>query len=124
MYLKNPTKVYSSDRYHTRVTIESALIHVAPTIQSNTSTSSNNSNNLVATTICKSARLNWENLARSIPQFDLKAVPPHKKSLYGSHVPLVRPPPETSSQPPGTPVAARTRHVVIGRPFQHISLEI
>ena len=124
MDLKNPTKVYSSDCYQTRVTIESALIHVAPTVQSNTSTSSNNSNILVASTICRSAKLNWENLARCIPQFDLKAVPPHKKSLYGSHVPLVRPPPETSSQPPGTPVAARTRHGVIGRPFQHISLEI
>ena len=122
--LKNPTKVYSSDCYYTRVTVESALIHEAPTIQSNTATSSNNSNILVAPVICKATKLNWQNLANCIPQMDQKAIPPHKRSLFGSHIPIIRPSPETSSQPLGTPVAARTRHGVIGRAFHHISLDI
>ena len=86
MDFKNPTKVYNSGCYYTRVTVESALIHEAPTIQSNTATSSNSINTLVASTICKATRLNWQNLANCIPQFDLKAVPPNKKSMYGSHV--------------------------------------
>ena len=53
-----------------------------------------------------------------------KAIPRHKKSLFGVQVLIIRPPAETSSQPAGTPVAARTRHGVIGKAFQHISLDL
>ena len=124
MDLKNPTKVYNSDCYYTRVTIELALIHEAPTIQSKTATSSNNSYTLVAPVICKATKLNWHNLANCIPHMDQKAIPLHKRSLFASHIPIIRQSPETCSQPLSNPVAARTRHGVIGKAFQHISLEI
>ena len=51
MYLENATPVCHSDCYYTRVTAEAALIHLAPTVQRNTLSASNNNNDLVAPVI-------------------------------------------------------------------------
>ena len=58
MDLQNPTAVFKSDCKSTRVTVEGALMHVAPTISHNTASASINSNDLVAPPICKSTKFN------------------------------------------------------------------
>ena len=60
MDLDNPTNVFRSDCNYTRSAVEAALIHVAPTIQGNTATSSTRSDDLVAPVICRSVRFKWE----------------------------------------------------------------
>ena len=48
MDLNNPTLVYRSDCYYTRVTVEAVLLHIDPTIDGNTATTSKEAHNLVA----------------------------------------------------------------------------
>ena len=108
MDLRNPTQVYSSDCYYTRVTVEAALIHIAPTIQHNTASASNNSNDLVAPVICRSTRFDWQKLANCIPSLNIEAVQRSKRHLFGNHD-VVRPPANQRSQAAPTPLAHRTR---------------
>ena len=108
MDLQNPTKVFMSDCSFTRTTVEAALIHVAPTVESNTATASTRSNDLVAPVICRSTKFNWENLSTCIPHLDNRSVPSFKRHMFGGQE-VVRPPPSHSSQWESIPVAHRTR---------------
>ena len=56
MDLRNPTRVFKSDCKFTRVTVEAALIHAAPTVLHNTASSTIEGNDLVAPLICKLAK--------------------------------------------------------------------
>ena len=113
MDLKKPTVVYKSDCYHTRVTVEAALIYVAETVQGNTATSSVDSKELVSSTICRASKLNWQKLAQCIPHLNKKAIPIHRRRLYGNEI--IRPAEHLRSQPPGTPVSGRTRRQLAAR---------
>ena len=106
MDLKNPTLVYRSDCYQTRVTVEAALIKTANTIQGNTATACVDSNDLVSPAICRSKKLNWPKLAKCIPQFNKEAIPTYRRSLFGRDI--LRPAQHLRSQPPGTPVSRNT----------------
>ena len=109
MDVKNPTQVFRSDCKHTRVTVEAALIHAAPTIPCNTASASVDANDLVAPAICHSAILNWNKLAKVIPQLKIDAIPNYKRKLFGNDN-IARPPEHLRSQPaPGTPIAHGTR---------------
>ena len=108
MDLQNPTKVFKSDCYNTRVTVEAALIHVAPTVQGNTATACVSNDELVAPVICRSTRFDWPKLAECIPHLRQDAVQKHKRNLFGNPR-IVRPHPTQRSQAPSTPVARRTR---------------
>ena len=108
MDLMNPTRVYSSDYYYTRVTVEAALIHVAPTVPHNTASASIASNDLVAPVICRATKFNWKKLSNCIPKLNEDAIPKYKKHLFGDN-PIVRAPTSMRSQPPSTPVAHHTR---------------
>ena len=108
MDLRNPTQVYHSDCYHTRVTVEAALIHMASTVQQNTASASNNSNDLVTPVICHSTRFNWEKLSNCIPSLNKEAVHHSKRQLFGNQD-IVRPPASLRSQAAATPPAHRTR---------------
>ena len=108
MDLLNPTRVYSSDCYYTRVTVEPALIHAAPTVPHNTASASIDSNDLVAPVICRTTKFNWNKLSHCIPSLNEDAIPRYKRSLFG-HQPIVRPPASLRSQPPIPGVAANTR---------------
>ena len=59
MDLQNPTKVFQSDCSFTRETVEAALMFIAPTIKNNTASASTNSNQMVASMICKSTKFDW-----------------------------------------------------------------
>ena len=109
MDLQNPTSVLRSDDYYTRVTVEAALLHLAPTIPDNTATASIANNDIVAPLICKATRLNWKSLSECIPNLDKNAVPKHKRALFGNAT-TIRPQTIPSSQLPGTPVSHRTRN--------------
>ena len=108
MDLNNPTQVFRSDCYTTRVTVEAALQHSAPTVQGNIASASVDSNNLVAPIICRATKLNWVNLANSIPSFKEDAIPTYKRHLFGSDT-IVRAPEHTRTQAPPEPVSLRTR---------------
>ena len=107
MDLRNPTLIYKSDCYQTRVTVEAALINVAPTVQGNTATACVDSNDLVSPAICRATKLNWHKLAHCIPHFNKEAIPTYRRSHFGRGI--LRPAQHLRSQPPGTPVAGRTR---------------
>ena len=109
MDLQNPTSVLRSNDYYTRVTVEAALLHVAPTIPHNTATASIANNDIVAPLICKATRFNWRSLSECIPHLNKNAVHKHKRALFG-HSTTVRPPAIPSSLIPGTPVSHRTRN--------------
>ena len=108
MDIRNPTAVYHSDCLQTRLTVESALIHAAPTIPHNTSSASTNSNDLVAHVICRATKFNYEKLARCIPHLNKLAVPRYKRKMFGDQE-IVRASPEQRSQAIPTPVSHRTR---------------
>ena len=108
MDLMNPTKVYNSDCYYTRITVEVALIHAAPTVPHNTASGSIASNDLVAPVICRATKFNWEKLSNCIPQLKEDAIPKQKRYLFGDQ-PIVRAPISIRSQPLPTPVAHNTR---------------
>ena len=73
--LNNPTQVFSSDCYSTHITVEAALMHAAPTVRGNTSSTSINSNKLVAPVICRATKFNWNQMQYCIPQIKKDAVP-------------------------------------------------
>merc|ERR1711942_64714 len=81
--LMNPTRVYNSDCYYTRVSVEAALIHVAPTIPHNTASASIASNDLVIPVICRATKFNWEKLSNCIPKLNEDAIPRYKNQLFG-----------------------------------------
>ena len=108
MDTNNPTQVYRSDCINTRVTVEAALMHAAPTVQSNTASASMDSNDLVAPIICRAAKLNWTNLANCIPSLKEDAIPAHKRHLFSSDS-IERAPEESRALPPVEPVSHRTR---------------
>ena len=108
MDLENATSVYHSDCYYTRVTAEAALIHMAPTIQGNTASASNNNNDLVAPVICRSTKFNWQKLANTIPHLNTNAVHYRKRHLFGNQN-VTRPRPDIRPLDLPTPVAHRTR---------------
>ena len=113
MDLNNPTVVYRSDCYYTRVTVEAALIHTAPKIEGNSATSMVDADVMVAPAICRASKLNWHKLARCIPHFKKESIPKNKRHLFGNDI--MRAPPHQRSQPIGTPVARRTRSQVNSR---------
>ena len=113
MDLKNPTVVYKSDCYQTRVTVEAALICVAETVQGNTATSNVDSRELVSPAICRATKLNWQKLAQCIPHFNKDAIPIHRRRLYGNEI--IRPAEHLRSQPLGTPISGRTRRQLAAR---------
>ena len=106
--LNNPTEVFKSDDYYTRVTVEAALIHSAPTIADNTATASVQNRELVEPVICRSAKFNWKKLSECIPSLKKEAIHHRKRRLFGNHE-IVRAPSSQRSQPPATPVGHRTR---------------
>ena len=53
---------------------------MAPTIQGNTATASNNNNDLVAPVICRSTKFNWQKLANTIPHLNTNAVHYRKRT--------------------------------------------
>ena len=108
MHLNNPTQVFRSDCYNTHVTVEAALLHSVPTFQGNTAFASIDSNDMVAPIICRATKLNWVNLANSIPSFKEDAIPTYKRHLFGSDT-IVRAPEHTRTQAPPEPVSLRTR---------------
>ena len=108
MDLRNPTRVYNSDCYYTRVTVEAALIHAAPTVPNNTASASIDSNDLVAPVICRAVKFNWEKLANCIPQMKKDAITKRKKHLFGDN-PIRRAPPHLRTRPQAPPVAHSTR---------------
>ena len=108
MDLMNPTQLYHSDCYSTRVTVEAALIHMAPTVQYNTASSSNNSNDLVAPIICRSTRFDWKKLSNCIPHLNEQAIHRSKRHLFRNQD-IVRAPAHLRSQAAPTPPAHRTR---------------
>ena len=113
MDLNNPTLVYRSDCYYTRVTVEAALIHIAPTIDGNTATTCKDADNLVASAICRATKLNWQKLSESIPHFKKESIPRNKRRLFGYDI--LRAPEHLRSQPMTQPVSARTRSQVNSR---------
>ena len=122
MDLNNPTLVYRSDCYYTRVTVEAALIHIAPKIEGNSATSCVDADVMVASAICRATKLNWQKLAGCIPHFRKDSVPKHKRYLFGNDI--LRAPPQLRSQPMGTPIARRTRAQVNSRPTPMITHDI
>ena len=109
MDLENPTHVYHSDCLNTRQTVEAALIYAAPTVKNNTASTSVSNNELVAPIICQSTKFNWAQLAQCIPDLPLKAIPWHKRHLFGNHT-ITRPPQHLRSDATETtPVAHTTR---------------
>ena len=108
MDLNNPTQVFHSDCKNTRVTVEAALIHAAPTVQNNTASASVDNNDLVAPTICRSTKFNWEKISNCIPQLNKRAVPRYKRHLFGTQA-ISRPPRAMRSDSTGTPIAHSTR---------------
>ena len=114
--------VYRSDCYYTRVTVEAALIHLAPTIASNTATACRDADILVASAVCRASKLNWHKLARCIPHFNKASIPKHKRRHFGNEI--MRAPINLQSQPIGTPVAGRTRSQVASRSSQLAPLRI
>ena len=92
MDLKNPTQVFHSDCYNTRVTVEAALIHAAPTVKNNTASTSVEHNDIVAPVICRSTKFNWKKLSECIPQMNKRAVPYYKRKLFGDQATITRPP--------------------------------
>ena len=122
MDLNNPTLVYRSDCYHTRVTVEAALIHIAPTIEGNTATACKDADNLVASAICRATKLNWHKLARSIPHLNKESIPKNRRKLFGNNI--FRAPEHLRSQPSGTPVSRRTRSQVNSRSNPPVPLAI
>ena len=113
MDLNNPTLVYRSDCYYTRVTVEAALIHIAPTIDGNTATTCKEADTLVASAICRATKLNWQKLSESIPHFKKDSIPRNKRRLFGNDI--MRAPEHLRSQPLSQPVSARTRSQVNSR---------
>ena len=107
MDLENPTQVFHSDCKTTRCTVEAALIHVAPTVTRNTATASIDNNDMIAPVVCRATRFNWKKLANTMPQLSKKAIPRHRKLLFGGQI--IRPPRNVRSLPPTPPVAGRTR---------------
>ena len=107
MDLRNPTPVFKSDCKTTRTTVEAALLHVAPTIPNNTSSASNDSNNLVAPLICRSTRFNWKKLSESVPHLNRDAIPIYRRKLFGGEI--LRPHTSQRSQAPPTPISRRLR---------------
>ena len=122
MDLNNPTLVYRSDCYYTRVTVEAALIHTAPTIKGNSATICKRADALVASAICRASKLNWHKLAGCIPHFKKDSIPKNKRHLFGYSI--LRAPPHLRSQPAGTPVGHRTRSQVNSRSSSVIPLDI
>ena len=117
MDLRNPTRVYSSDCHYTRVTVEAALIHAAPTIPHNKASASNDSNDLVAPVICRATKFNWNKLAHCMPSLNEDAIPRYKRPLFGPH-PIVRPPVNMRSQAPIPVVSYNTRLRSLARSIQ------
>ena len=113
MDLNNPTVVYKSDCYQTRVTVEAALICVVETVEGNAATSNVESRELVSPAICRATKLNWQKLAQCIPHFNKEAIPIHRRRLYGNEI--IRPAEHLRSQPLGTPVSGRTRRQLAAR---------
>ena len=109
MDLKNPTQVFHSDCYNTRVTVEAALIHAAPTVKNNTASTSVEHNDIVAPVICRSTKFNWKKLSGCIPQMNKRAVPYYKRKLFGDQATITRPPRPLRSDAIGTPIAHSTR---------------
>ena len=119
--INNPTEVFLSDCYSTRVTVEAALIHAAPTsIQGNTASASVDSNNLVAPIICRSTKFNWNNLRACIPQLKKDAIPYPRRSRFGN-TEIIRAPPDLHTQPlaPRVTRSGRTRQAtwICGHPI-------
>ena len=118
MDLQNPTKVFQSDCSFTRETVEAALMFIAPTIKNNTASASTNSNQMVASMICKSTKFDWEKLSSCIPHLNEKAILNNRKQLFGNPVTpsqvteVTRPdvtPRDLTSMALLSPVALRTR---------------
>ena len=79
----------------------------APTIPNNTSSASNDSNNLVAPLICRSTRFNWKKLSESVPHLKRDAIPIYRRKLFGGEI--LRPHTSQRSQAPPTPISRRLR---------------
>ena len=109
MDLRNPTQVFHSDCKNTRITVEAALIHAAPTIQNNTASASVDSNELVAPIICRSTKFNWDKLNHCIPRLDKGSVVRYKRYLFNDHASVTRPPRDLRTDVVGTPIAHSTR---------------
>ena len=92
MDLQNPTDVFLSDCHYTRTTVEAALMFVAPTVEHNTASASNDYKELVAPVICQSTKFNWKKLASCIPQLDKSIIPKHMKHLFTNPHELVTDP--------------------------------
>ena len=122
MDLNNPTLVYRSDCYYTRVTVEAALIHIAPTIEGNTATTCKDADSLVASAICRATKLNWQKLAACIHHFKKDSIPKNKRKLFGNGI--LRAPPHLRSQPMDPPIARRTRSQVNSRSTPQVPLGI
>ena len=99
MDINNPTQVFLSDCYSTRVTVEAALMFTAPTVEGNTASASVVNNELVAPIICKATKFNWNKLRDCIPHLPKEAVPYFKRPLFGNQE-IIRAPPELRSIPP------------------------
>ena len=99
MDINNPTQVFLSDCYSTRVTVEAALMFTAPTVEGNTASASVVNNELVAPIICKATKFNWNKLRDCIPHLPKEAVPYIKRPLFGNQE-IIRAPPELRSIPP------------------------
>ena len=108
MDLENPIKVFKSDCSHTRSTVEAALIHVAPTVEGNTATSSTRSDDLVAPVICRSTNFDWQKLSECIPHINKNLIPKFKRHLFGRQE-VMRPASSIRSRSPVDPIAHRTR---------------
>ena len=118
MDLRNPTQVFHSDCKNTRITVEAALIHAAPTIQNNTASASVDSNELVAPIICRSTRFNWDKLSQCIPRLNKEAVARYKRHLFNDHANVTRPPRDLRTDVVGTPIAHSTRSRNLARSSQ------
>ena len=93
--------------------MEAALIHIAPTIDGNTATTSKEADTLVASAICRATKLNWQKLSDSIPHFKKDSIPRNKRRLFGNDI--LRAPEHLRSQPMSEPISARTRSQVNSR---------
>ena len=91
-------------------------MHVAPTIDKNTSTTSVGSNDLVAPVICRATKFDWKKLAQCIPSLKKEAIQKHKRNLFSDQE-ILRPLPTV--HPPATPVARRTRSNRLSRSLQN-----
>lgn len=120
MDLCNPTQVFNSDDKNTLLTVEAALIYVAPTVHKNTSTACVVDDAVVATVICRSTRFNWKNLSECIPSLDKSAVPKYQRKLFGSQN-IARPPRHLRSDRTGTPVGYSTRFRTQERSLANLS---